>query len=101
MRINFYRIVQESLGNIMKHSQATEVAIRLKRSPENVVLTIEDNGRGFIPGAHASPASDSGFGLTGMAERASLLGGVFKVRSTPDRGTTVTVEIRLKSRPTA
>jgi signal transduction histidine kinase/ligand-binding sensor domain-containing protein len=101
LRINFYRIVQESLGNIMKHSQATEVAIRLKRSPENVVLTIEDNGRGFIPGAHASPASDSGFGLTGMAERASLLGGVFKVRSTPDRGTTVTVEIRLKSRPTA
>jgi signal transduction histidine kinase/ligand-binding sensor domain-containing protein len=95
LRINFYRIVQESLGNIMKHSQATEVAIRLKRSPENVVLTIEDNGRGFTPGAHASQAANSGFGLTGMAERASLLGGVFKVRSTPGQGTTVTVEIRL------
>jgi signal transduction histidine kinase/ligand-binding sensor domain-containing protein len=97
LRINFYRIVQESLGNIMKHSQATEVAIRLKRSSENVVLTIEDNGRGFTPGAHVSQAPNSGFGLTGMAERASLLGGVFKVRSTLGYGTTVTVEIRLKS----
>jgi signal transduction histidine kinase/ligand-binding sensor domain-containing protein len=97
LRINFYRIVQESLGNIMKHSQATEVAICLKRSAENVVLTIEDNGRGFTPGAHASRASTSGFGLTGMAERASLLGGVFKVRSTMGYGTTVTVEIRLMS----
>jgi signal transduction histidine kinase len=97
LRINFYRIVQESLGNIMKHSQATEVAIRLKRSPENVVLTIEDNGRGFTPGAHASHTPNSGFGLAGMAERASLLGGVFKVRSTLGHGTTVTVEIRLKS----
>jgi two-component system, NarL family, sensor kinase len=81
----------------MKHSQATEVAICLKRSAENVVLTIEDNGRGFTPGAHASRASNSGFGLTGMAERASLLGGVFKVRSTMGYGTTVTVEIRLMS----
>jgi signal transduction histidine kinase len=50
LRINFYRIVQEWLGNIMKHSQATEVVIRLKRSPQNVILTIEDNGRGFAPG---------------------------------------------------
>jgi len=97
LRINFYRIVQESLGNIMKHSQATEVAIRLKRSLESVVLTIEDNGRGFTPGGDASQAPNSGFGLTGMAERANLLGGVFKVRSTPGHGTTVTVEIRLKS----
>ena len=49
LRINFYRIVQESLGNIMKHAQATEVTIRVKRSIENVILTIEDNGRGFTP----------------------------------------------------
>jgi signal transduction histidine kinase/ligand-binding sensor domain-containing protein len=99
LRINFYRIVQESLGNILKHSQATEVAVRLKKSPENVVLAIEDNGCGFIPGAHAAQASNSGFGLTGMVERASLLGGIFRVRSFPGRGTTVTVEIRLKSGP--
>ena len=96
LRINFYRIVQESLGNIMKHSQATEVTVRLKKSPENVVLTIEDNGRGFTPGERSSQPSNSGFGLTGMAERTSLLGGEFKVRSAQGRGTSVTVEIPLK-----
>jgi signal transduction histidine kinase/ligand-binding sensor domain-containing protein len=96
LRINFYRIVQESLGNIMKHSQATEVTIRLKRTPENVILTIEDNGRGFTLGERVSQSPNNGFGLTGMAERASLLGGEFKVRSAQSRGTTVTVEIPLK-----
>ena len=50
VRINFYRIVQEALGNIMKHAQATEVTIRVKRNIERVILTIEDNGRGFTPG---------------------------------------------------
>jgi len=96
LRINFYRIVQESLGNIMKHSQATEVVIRLKRRPENVILTIEDNGRGFTLGERVSQSPNSGFGLTGMTERASLLGGEFKIRSAQSRGTTVTVEIPLK-----
>ena len=96
LRINFYRIVQESLGNIMKHAQATEVSIRVKRSQQLVTMTIEDNGRGFTSDAHTPQASHSGFGLTGMAERARLLGGEFKVRSTLGRGTTVIVEIALK-----
>jgi len=96
LRINFYRIVQESLGNIMKHAQATEVNIKVERTPENVTLTIEDNGRGFGPEARGANSSRSGFGLTGMAERARLLGGEFKVRSVPGRGTTVTVEIAQK-----
>jgi signal transduction histidine kinase len=58
-------------------------------------LTIEDDGRGFAPDGRTHPSSRSGFGLTGMAERAHLLGGEFKVRSTQGRGTTVTVEIPL------
>jgi signal transduction histidine kinase/ligand-binding sensor domain-containing protein len=95
LRINFYRIVQESFGNIMKHAQATEVHVRIQRSSENVVLMIEDNGCGFTPDVRSPQASHSGFGLTGMAERARLLGGEFKVRSTPGRGTTVTIEIPL------
>ena len=96
MRINFYRIVQESLGNIMKHAQATEVSVRVKRSQQLVTMTIEDNGRGFRSDARTPEMSHSGFGLTGMAERARLLGGEIKVRSTPGRGTTVIVEIALK-----
>jgi signal transduction histidine kinase/ligand-binding sensor domain-containing protein len=95
LRINFYRIVQESLGNVMKHAQATEVRVLAKRSPQNLTLTIEDDGRGFAPDGRTHPSSRSGFGLTGMAERAHLLGGEFKVRSTQGRGTTVTVEIPL------
>jgi signal transduction histidine kinase/streptogramin lyase len=96
LRINFYRIVQESLGNIMKHAQATEVSVRVKRRAENVVLTIEDDGRGFAPDEGSPASSRSGFGLTGMGERASLLGGELKVRSIPGKGTTVVCEIPLK-----
>lgn len=96
LRINFYRIVQESLGNIMKHAHATEVNVSIKRRAENVTLTIADNGRGFTPEERNSQSSHSGFGLTGMVERASLLGGELKVTSAKSRGTTVTVEIPLK-----
>lgn len=95
LRINFYRIVQEALSNVMKHSEATEVAVRVKRSSHVVTLAIEDNGRGFTPAVRVSPTTRNGFGLTGMAERARLLGGEFKVRSTPGRGTIMTVDIPL------
>jgi signal transduction histidine kinase/ligand-binding sensor domain-containing protein len=96
LRINFYRIVQESLGNIMKHAQATEVNVRVKRRIENVSLTIEDNGRGFTPDERSTQPSHSGFGLTGMGERAKLLGGELKVRSIQGRGTTVLFETALR-----
>jgi signal transduction histidine kinase/ligand-binding sensor domain-containing protein len=98
LRINFYRIVQESLGNILKHAQATEVNVRVKRRIEDVILTIEDNGRGFSPDERSPLFSRSGFGLTGMGERARLLGGELKVRSTPGKGTTVLFEIPLQHR---
>jgi signal transduction histidine kinase/ligand-binding sensor domain-containing protein len=95
LRINFYRIIQESLGNILKHAQATEVTVRVKRRIDNVSLTIEDNGHGFTPDERSKLFSRSGFGLTGMGERARLLGGDLKVRSVPGKGTTVLFEIPL------
>jgi signal transduction histidine kinase len=98
LRINFYRIIQESLGNIMKHAQATEVSVRVKRRVEDVILTIQDNGRGFTPDERGPVPSRSGFGLTGMGERAKLLGGEFKVRSTQGKGTTVLFEIPLRQK---
>ncbi len=98
LRINLYRIVQESLGNILKHAQATEVSVRVKQRVENVVLTIEDNGRGFTPDERSRTFSHSGFGLTGMGERARLLGGELKVRSTPGKGTTILFEIPLRQK---
>jgi signal transduction histidine kinase/ligand-binding sensor domain-containing protein len=99
LRINFYRIVQEALGNIMKHAQATDANVRVKRRIENVILTIEDNGRGFTPAERSPLPSLSGFGLTGMGERARLLGGELRVRSIRARGTTVLLEIPLRQKP--
>lgn len=93
LRINFYRIVQESLNNIMKHSQATEVNIHITRNKERVILSIRDNGIGFNPANRPSKGGKSGFGLTGMEERAHSLGGNFRVRSAPGQGTVMTVEI--------
>lgn len=95
LRINFYRIVQESLNNIVKHAQATEVHIRIKRTEDQVLLTIRDNGRGFTPGITKSESERGGFGVTGMAERARLLGGELMVQAAPGHGAVVSVGFQL------
>jgi signal transduction histidine kinase/ligand-binding sensor domain-containing protein len=95
-RITFYRIIQESLSNIMKHAEASEVRLTIKRGPQGLALTMQDNGRGFEAASRGSSAANSGFGLTGMAERAKLLGGQFAVHSTRGQGTTMSVEIPSK-----
>jgi signal transduction histidine kinase/streptogramin lyase len=96
LRINFYRIVQEGLQNIVKHAQATEATVRIEHQGDRVVLTIEDNGQGLPSGIRSNNPARGGFGLTGMAERAALLGGVLKVHSEPGRGTIVHMDIPLK-----
>jgi signal transduction histidine kinase/ligand-binding sensor domain-containing protein len=95
LRINFYRIVQESLNNVMRHAQATEVEVRIARSEERMILSIHDNGKGFSPVHRPAKPGKSGFGLAGMAERAHLLGGSFRVRSASGQGTVMTVEFPL------
>jgi signal transduction histidine kinase/ligand-binding sensor domain-containing protein len=91
--INFYRIVQECVNNILKHSQASQASIRIGRTKDGLTLTVRDDGRGF---AQDSSPADSlrGFGLTGISERAQLLGGRAAIHSTPGQGTTVTIEIK-------
>jgi signal transduction histidine kinase len=90
--INFYRIVQECVNNILRHSHATQASIRIKRSSELLELVVHDNGRGFTPGdAH------QGFGLAGIRERTQLLAGKLDLQSTPSEGTTVTIVIDLLS----
>jgi signal transduction histidine kinase/ligand-binding sensor domain-containing protein len=91
LRINFYRIVQEALSNIMKHAEATKVNVQIRRTERHVIFIVRDNGRGF---ARANTqAGRGGLGLTGMSERASLLGGKLKIQSEPGSGTVMTVEI--------
>ncbi len=91
---NFYRIAQEALNNVAKHSRATTVDILLERQDHQVVLIVEDNGVGFAE----DPLSENGFGLTGMRERASLLNGAMEIESKPNQGTTLFVTAPIDSR---
>ncbi len=93
LQINLYRIAQEALNNIVKHSGATEATIRILRTSEGLTLTVRDDGKGFAPASRSSQLGHSGFGLTGMAERANLLDGEFSAQSVVGSGTLITVRI--------
>jgi len=82
-----YRLVQESLTNIVKHARATKVQVKLTSSPHGIAVEVHDNGIGFSPQARSS-----GFGLAGMRERVYLVGGTLTVDSGDD-GTTVRAEL--------
>ncbi|HNG34804.1 MAG TPA: two-component regulator propeller domain-containing protein [Blastocatellia bacterium] len=92
--MNLYRIVQECINNILKHSRAIEAHVDITRDEQCVRLRIADNGQGFALSADAE-TSKRGFGLTGLAERARMLGGQFQIQSAPGRGTVITIYIAL------
>jgi len=94
--INLYRVVQESVTNILKHSQARDVHLRVARDAHSVVLEIKDNGVGFDPASVTGEDGERrGFGLAGIAERARIIGGKYAIRSSPGNGTTITIKIEL------
>jgi signal transduction histidine kinase len=84
-----YRIVQESLTNVVKHAQARRVGILLARKDGAVKAVVEDDGQGFDP----AEQTDDGYGLMGMRERLALLGGRLEVESGHDGGTTIAAEV--------
>jgi signal transduction histidine kinase len=87
-----FRIVQEALHNVQKHANANAVEITVRASDAWLVLTVQDDGRGFQQGrAH-------GLGLTGMHERAESLGGSVKINSGPGKGTLIEVALPLPQR---
>jgi signal transduction histidine kinase len=86
-----YRIVQESLTNIVKHALAENVSIVLARKPGAVVAVIEDDGRGFDP----DDIRDGGFGVQGMRERVGLFDGRLQIESSEESGTTLVAEVPL------
>lgn len=91
--ITLYRVVQESLNNIIKHAEASETTVSVERLTDSVTLTIRDNGRGFSPMEAAARAS--GFGLAGMSERVRMLGGEWRIDSQEGQGTAVTIRLAL------
>jgi signal transduction histidine kinase/sugar lactone lactonase YvrE len=97
VEISIYRMVQESLNNIVRHSQATEARVLVTRRAGLVKLIIQDNGRGFTaPSAGAPAPGRNGFGLLGIAERARMLGGHMTIQCAPDAGTTITISLKLQ-----
>lgn len=84
------QIVKEAINNVLKHSSATRVTVRLRPHVENWVLSIIDNGVGFDP-SQVLETKQSGFGLSILAERARVLGGTMEIRSDPG-GTEIKVE---------
>jgi signal transduction histidine kinase/ligand-binding sensor domain-containing protein len=87
--INLYRIVQESVNNIVKHGNASKASIEIRREGAIIEVTISDNGRGFDTDAPAR----RGLGLTSIAERVRILGGLHTLVSAPGKGTTLSIRI--------
>src|SRR5215471_85752 len=92
--INLYRIVQECLNNMARHSRATQAAVAIKRDSRGVRITIRDNGVGFVR-AEMSETGEGryGLGLSGISERARLIGGKCAIDSAPGCGTTIRITV--------
>ena len=89
-----FRIVQEGLNNIGRHAHAKRARIQLGFAPRSVTLSIEDDGRGFVVGEVLGTHSERrAWGLLGIQERVTLVGGKFKIDSALGRGTKMTIEV--------
>ncbi|MFZ1701913.1 MAG: two-component regulator propeller domain-containing protein [Pyrinomonadaceae bacterium] len=91
--INFYRIVQECLNNIVKHSNSTKASVEVSVEAQHIILSITDNGSGFDT---EEVNKRRGLGLNGLEERLKILGGTITVESSLGNGTTVLVDITLE-----
>ncbi len=97
--IHVYRIVQEALNNVARHSRATEAWVEMEERAHELCLEIRDNGVGFEIGNPGERSPNDGIGLMGMRERAEHLNGTLEVQSVPGKGTAINVRIPLKQAP--
>ena len=94
IQINLYRMVQEGLINIRKHAAAGRVTLKLTAAYPNIILRVEDNGRGFdVQARAAAPDQAKRMGLRSMQERVALLNGKIKLQSKPGQGTKVSIKL--------
>lgn len=92
MSVNLYRVAQEALSNIARHASASKVELQLDECADKIILTIRDNGNGFVvPEDINSLPVDGHFGLVGLRERVNLIGGSLMIQSTPGKGTQLQV----------
>lgn len=95
VKISLYRILQEALSNVNRHSGVRDVQVRLAGETARVKLEVTDKGRGFTPPTLSGPGATERaehIGLRGMRERVALVGGTLSVESAPGHGTRIVVE---------
>ena len=96
--MSIYRIIQESLSNIMKHAEATEAQVFVKKSERNLTVLISDDGCGYdLSRVESRDGGEGGFGLLGISERVKMLGGTQEIESKIGGGTTVLIKIPVPS----
>jgi two-component system NarL family sensor kinase len=97
--INLYRLIQEALTNVKKHADASRATVRLVATHPNIILRIEDDGKGFDVEGHLLRALDEKrMGLQGMEERGNLLNGKLRIQSRLGEGTRISVEVPYKEK---
>ncbi len=95
MEINLYRLIQEALNNVRKHSGASRVIIRIVASSPDIIVRIEDNGRGFeVERRMNESVHEKRMGLKSMEERVRILGGDMTIKSRPEEGTKILIRVR-------
>ncbi len=95
IRAVVFRIAQEAINNVIRHANATRIDIQLNYTPDNIYLRVEDNGHGFNTDVvlKKKPGKPAAWGLMGMVERASLVGGTCSILSQPGKGTLIQVNV--------
>jgi signal transduction histidine kinase len=90
--IILFRMIQESLNNVLKHAGATEMSLTVDEESNFILITIADNGKGFDPGILQKPSE--GLGLNNIFTRAKMIGGEVDINTAPDSGTTIRIKIK-------
>jgi signal transduction histidine kinase len=90
-----FRIAQEAITNVVRHANASKIDLQLDYSSDNIYLRVEDNGQGFNTDEvlKKKPGKPAAWGLLGMVERASLVGGTCNIFSHPGKGTLIEVNV--------
>jgi signal transduction histidine kinase len=92
-QIAFYRITQECLSNILKHAEASEAKVVVRRNGARLQLSVSDNGKGFTTNGTYTEARNGGFGLINISERVQIFAGKLEIESAPMKGATINIDI--------
>lgn len=98
-RTVLYRVAQEALTNVGNHAEASQVDVTISTTPAGVALEVKDDGKSFSPERILRSKRSGRLGIVGMRERVEMVGGAFKIASSPGHGTLITAEIPCKRIP--